>query len=334
MAKLLSIGIPTYNRADELNRQLQWLANEIKGFEAECDVTIYDNCSTDQTSAVVDYWRSAFSAVPLRYVRQPSNMGGLPNYASFLREATGTFAWAIGDDDPINPGTLAVVLKQLKESQNLALLYLNFSDVHKITGRVERKNWFDTHLESYAENGADVFQHSIEKQLGAVIFITAAIYRTDLVKAALHSWPDSIHNWAGMAYWTGYCARYGDVLITKDTYIVCLIGNSHWQKEDRIHARIYCKDIPEVCYKLKELGYSRKMCRRVVLNNLQIFHWSTGYRTKIKALQTWPKAIVATITFLCLPFFSTSYNESFLSQNPCEVEVSRSQRRENSPPSS
>jgi Glycosyl transferase family 2 len=46
---LLSIVIPTYNRAVELDRQLGWLAQEIKGYEQECEVFISDNCSTDQT---------------------------------------------------------------------------------------------------------------------------------------------------------------------------------------------------------------------------------------------------------------------------------------------
>ena len=39
MHTLLTIAIPTYNRADLLDQQLAWLAQAIKGFESEWDNT-------------------------------------------------------------------------------------------------------------------------------------------------------------------------------------------------------------------------------------------------------------------------------------------------------
>ena len=53
MNKLLTIAIPTYNRAALLDKQLAWLAIAIKGFESECEIIISDNCSTDNTPGVV-----------------------------------------------------------------------------------------------------------------------------------------------------------------------------------------------------------------------------------------------------------------------------------------
>lgn len=302
MNKLLSIGIPTFDRAHELDRQLEWLVREIKGFEQECEITIYDNSSTDATPEVVEKWRPLFGSTPFKYIRNPQNIGGLPNYAKFLSEATGTFVWAIGDDDPINPGTLALIIKTLKEQRNLALMYLNFSGFYKPKGCVLEEHWFDTNLEPYASNGEAVFQHSIEKSLGAVIFITAAIYRTELVKVALRKWPESVDNWAGMGYWTGYCAMHGEVLVTKDNYVVCIIGDSHWEKDSKIHSRIYCKDVPELCYKLYELGYPYKMCRQVILNGFKHLESCNGNRTYLRAFRYWGTATAAALAFVLSPF--------------------------------
>ena len=53
MQKLLTIAIPTYNRAALLDKQLAWLATAIKGWESECEIIISDNCSTDNTPGVV-----------------------------------------------------------------------------------------------------------------------------------------------------------------------------------------------------------------------------------------------------------------------------------------
>jgi hypothetical protein len=44
MNKLLTIAIPTYNRADLLDKQLTWLSQGIKGFESECEILVSDNC--------------------------------------------------------------------------------------------------------------------------------------------------------------------------------------------------------------------------------------------------------------------------------------------------
>ncbi len=49
MHKLLTIAIPTYNRAELLDKQLAWLAQAIQGFESDCEIFVSDNCSTDHT---------------------------------------------------------------------------------------------------------------------------------------------------------------------------------------------------------------------------------------------------------------------------------------------
>ena len=41
--KLLTIAVPTYNRAELLDKQLAWLAQAIQGFESECEIIISDN---------------------------------------------------------------------------------------------------------------------------------------------------------------------------------------------------------------------------------------------------------------------------------------------------
>jgi abequosyltransferase len=42
MNKLLSIVIPTFNRAHLLEQQLAWLSTVIQGFESECEIIISD----------------------------------------------------------------------------------------------------------------------------------------------------------------------------------------------------------------------------------------------------------------------------------------------------
>ncbi len=53
MNKLLTIAIPTYNRAEYLDKQLGWLAEAIKGYESDCEILVSDNCSTDHNQSII-----------------------------------------------------------------------------------------------------------------------------------------------------------------------------------------------------------------------------------------------------------------------------------------
>ena len=61
MSKLLTISIPTYNRAQMLDRQLKWLAFELMGYEDDCEIIISDNCSPDNTEEILEMWKAALS---------------------------------------------------------------------------------------------------------------------------------------------------------------------------------------------------------------------------------------------------------------------------------
>lgn len=269
MNKLLSVCIPTFNRAEQLNNQLAWLAKEVKGFEDECEVIFSDNCSTDNTQEIINEWQPFFDGTTFKSNKNSENIGWMRNFVYCLNASISRYTWIIGDDDLIFEGTLAYVLKTLKEKPDLSLLYLNFSGRHRETGQVMGEHWFDTNLEKDISDGKTIFQHCIEKNIGAVIFITATVFRTDLAQIALRKWPTSIDNWAGLAYWTGFCASQGSVLVTKDNYIECAMGVSYWQKDPKAWFKIRHQDIPEVYVKIQGIGYPNIFCKRMILNILK-----------------------------------------------------------------
>jgi Glycosyl transferase family 2 len=307
MSQLLSIVIPTYNRASELNRQLAWLFEEIQGFEQECEIIISDNCSTDETPSIIQKWRSAFTRSPLQMYRQPKNIQGVPNVGFCLQAAHGKFVWTIGDDDPVKPGTLSHVLGLLKQNPDLALLYLNFTaydertkEAVHVPGRPDDL-WLDGDFAANCHNGQAVFEHCIDQSFGAVIFMTATIYRTQWVQESLRRWPESVYNWGGQGFWTGFCATQGRVMVTPDSYVVCKIGVSHWQEEGYGWLRMTHRDIPEVFLMLQErAGYSREFCRKMVLQNYKECDFRiTHIKTHLRMLKKWPK-VAASLLFLLL----------------------------------
>ena len=108
---LLTIAIPTYNRAVELTMLLEYLAPQIAQ-HPEVELLIFDNASPDNTPTAVERFSQA--GLRCRYTRRVENVGPDNNFLDCYREATGKFVWIFGDDDVIFPGSLERILGVLQ----------------------------------------------------------------------------------------------------------------------------------------------------------------------------------------------------------------------------
>ncbi|KYC42764.1 glycosyltransferase [Scytonema hofmannii PCC 7110] len=302
MNKLLTIAIPTYNRAELLDKQLAWIAQAIQGFESDCEIFVSDNCSTDNTQEIIKKWQTQLSHITFKSNRNSENLGVMPNIINCLKSATTKYVWAIGDDDPIENEAVSYALGKIKKHENLALLFLNFSGRNKTTGEpvhpptIVGNRWFDVDSEDGDRDGKAVFEHCFSKSVGAVIFLTASIYRTNLVHKSLQKWEDAAQNWISLAYIAGYCAANGRVIVTKKTYVECIVGVSYWQKEQKSALLMQYKHISEVLMKLEQNGYSRQYCRQMVWKNFQ----EANLKVLFGALRRWPLFTIKTV----VPFFT------------------------------
>jgi abequosyltransferase len=105
---LLTIGIPTYNRARCLERLLAILGKELEG-ETRVELLVSDNASTDGTSTLVE--AHGASGTALRYIRNAENLGADRNILQVFNLARGKYVWIFSDDDLIAPGTIHRVLE-------------------------------------------------------------------------------------------------------------------------------------------------------------------------------------------------------------------------------
>jgi len=111
---LLTIAIPTYNRMKFLERLLASLAEQ-GPFDSEIELIVSDNASPDETSEVVDRFKS--SGLTIRYLRNESNIGPDANILQCYEVANGKYVWIFGDDDFIRPGGIATVLSHLRDDE-------------------------------------------------------------------------------------------------------------------------------------------------------------------------------------------------------------------------
>lgn len=94
---LVTIGIPTYNRADKTLRRA--LESALAQDYPHLQVIVADNCSEDDTERVV----REVGGDRVDYLRHPTNIGAEPNYNSLVARADGEFFLLLHDDDQIDP---------------------------------------------------------------------------------------------------------------------------------------------------------------------------------------------------------------------------------------
>lgn len=122
---LLSICIPTYNRADWLELSFKSLLPQIARCDGLAELVISDNASDDRTPEVA---RAAQSLAPVRYHRNEANIGFMRNMHLLADElARGQFVWLLGDDDIVCEDGVARVLSALQQYPDLDYGYVNYA---------------------------------------------------------------------------------------------------------------------------------------------------------------------------------------------------------------
>lgn len=108
---LLTIAIPTFNRADLLDLCLSQAGPQILQHREQVELLVSDNASTDHTAEIVAKHQAA--GLPIHYLRNDTNIGPDANFAQCLERAEGTFLLIVGDDDVLLEGALDKLLPLL-----------------------------------------------------------------------------------------------------------------------------------------------------------------------------------------------------------------------------
>lgn len=119
---LLSICIPTYNRAPYLDACLQSIYAQIGNNEL-IEVVVSDNASTDATPAIIDKYMALYSN--MKSVRNDTNIGGDSNILHVLQLGRGKFVKMQGDDDYFLPGKLMPLLHVLHSHPECGVFHIS-----------------------------------------------------------------------------------------------------------------------------------------------------------------------------------------------------------------
>lgn len=135
---LLSIAIPTYNRGSCLGFLLESICSQVGEVQScKIEVLVFDNCSTDDTKAVVERFLPNNSY--LKYTRNEQDIGADKNFTKAFFSARGKYLWIICDDDLLFDGAIPWVVDFCGRSEfGCAYLYSvpeTLSRVHELLHR-------------------------------------------------------------------------------------------------------------------------------------------------------------------------------------------------------
>ena len=169
---LVSIGIPTYNRANSYLRYA--LQSAVSQTYRNIEIIVSDNCSPDHTESLV----KEFNDPRIRYYRQKENIGPLNNRNFCLEQAAGEYFVMLLDDDLIDEdfvstcmnavtcrGELGVILTGMREIDAEGnILSVSYNRVAGYSTTDFILGWFDRKVPLYL--CSMVFNTKRLKQLG------------------------------------------------------------------------------------------------------------------------------------------------------------------------
>jgi abequosyltransferase len=214
---LLTIAIPTYNRSRYLRELLSALHDQVVR-EPQVELIISDNASPDDTPAVVAEFQE--QGLPVRYLRNPENIGADGNFLQCFEQARGKYFWLFGDDDVLLPGALRLLVERLA-SQTYDLVYLNSFPLETSTALNEARG----PLNVKDSSSAAVFASNVHIYFS---FITGNIVHKEAALRGLERPASELRNSNLLQLGWTYAAlnQYRRGLVVKDKLIGARVDNT------------------------------------------------------------------------------------------------------------
>lgn len=116
---ILSICIPTYNRAEYLREGLDTLVND-PDFNEQIEIVISDNASTDNTKEIGESYASKYSNI--HYYRNDKNLYDR-NFEIVLKRASGKYLKLANDTLRFKPGVLKLIIETIQHNPDKPVIF-------------------------------------------------------------------------------------------------------------------------------------------------------------------------------------------------------------------
>ena len=181
MKKLLTVAIPSYNRADTLYKTVLFFIKNIlkNNLQDEVILLVSDNASPDKTWTYLKEIKQRYPLL-INIHRQDSNLGYAKNVLWLLNNCTSKYIWTIGDDDIYKEETLLTIISNLEK--NIDVLFLNCEYPSNSTYKLGRE---------VTQEYKGTLEEIISIPNDQVTYMSCNVVKTDLIKIS----PYTSDNW-------------------------------------------------------------------------------------------------------------------------------------------
>lgn len=164
---LLSICIPTYNRAPFLKKCLDSIVIQFSDQEIRQNVNIFilDNQSQDNTEEIVKKFTNTFENI--KYIKDNKNRNIARGIAKVASMGNGEYIWVFSDDDLQTNNALKLIIKTILTNQ-CNIIVSNFNSFDK-NQKNKTFNLLKINQDYFFTNRKDFFKHLNKNILNGVI---------------------------------------------------------------------------------------------------------------------------------------------------------------------
>jgi glycosyltransferase involved in cell wall biosynthesis len=206
---LISLCIPTWNRAPYLRYVLSWLKRDAASFP-DVEIVIADNASTDDTPAVI----AEFAAhLPIRSLRHAENIGAYRNVSAALTAGTAPYVMYLADDDTCDVAKVRARAAWMAQNPGVSAAFAPWLVIDAV-GRQLVGQFYQQARDERVDRGD--YARALDVLLTNRIMPEMGILRADLARV-LPPFHRFAYNFSG---WVARALELGDVLFAAEPLYV------------------------------------------------------------------------------------------------------------------
>ncbi|HEX7003938.1 MAG TPA: glycosyltransferase [Trueperaceae bacterium] len=269
---LVTIGMPTYNRAGGYLRQA--LDSALAQTYPNCEIVVSDNCSTDRTPELV----RARASDRLRYFRHARNIGANENFNFCLEQARGRYFLLLHDDDRIDADFVETCMRAVANRTEVGAIRTGTRVIDDEGGvkSVKPNN-------CQGMTAADVFLTWFAK--GTALYLCSTLFNTERLRQ--HGGFDSPKGlYQDVVAFANLAARYGTVDVEAPLASFRRHGENKgssasaldWTEDSLFLLGLLCELMPDRAEELRRNGlpYLCQKCYRIARGiDSPVLRWRT-----------------------------------------------------------
>jgi glycosyltransferase involved in cell wall biosynthesis len=239
---LLSVCVPTYNRASYLEQCLAALVPQ--ALDLGVPIYVSDNGSTDNTQNVIAKYEGVAGEL-IKCVRQDENLGYDINHKTVIGLVETEYSWLLGDDDVVLDGALKRVIDALISEPECELMLLNAM----LTDNALQPRDVQFNIESNVvlKKCNDLLKYHSDKLTFGMMVINARIFndtQADRFIGTAHFYAGVVYEYLAISYLRN---GHNYICIRREPFVKLRQGERAWSQ---VIGDIAVRQIPEFYFRM------------------------------------------------------------------------------------